>query len=387
MVKVRGGAARPVRGRARVDSRTKRLAARILPGEVAVIDHQDLDDVAVAALLERRVGAVLNAADSVTGRYPCGGPLMLLERGVPLVDCLGPSLLEAVREGETLEVAGDLVRSTRGVVGRGRRLSPDAVSRCLAASAGGQPGELARFLDNTLAWVEKERSFFLRPLPLPAELRQGCAGRHALVVVRGRHHREDLRAIAGYVREFRPLIIAVDGGADALRECGFLPDLIVGDMDSVSDQALLDVPAGRPVRVVHAYPGGRAPGLERLRALGLPALTLEAPGTSEDLALLLAYEMGAELIVAVGTHSSWVDFLDKGREGMASTFLARVKVGPRLVDARGVSILYQRRLRARHLWHLVAAALLPIAVAALLAPGARGLVMLWWMHLRVTTGL
>jgi uncharacterized membrane-anchored protein len=191
------------------------------------------------------------------------------------------------------------------------------------------------------------------PLPMP-DLPVDLTGRHALVVVRGFDYKEDLAHLRSYVREMRPVLIGVDGGADALLEVGLKPDVVIGDFDSVSTAALQ---AGAAL-VVHAYPGGQAPGAERLDDLGLPYEVLEAPGTSEDIAMLLAYEKGAELIVAVGTHASMVEFLDKGRQGMASTFLVRLKVGPLLMDAKGVSKLYESRVRKRDLMSFLLAAVL-----------------------------
>ena len=154
-----------------------------------------------------------------------------------------------------------------------------------------------------------------------------------LVVARGPGYKSDLRMVRPYIRDFRPVLVAVDGGADALREVGLAADMIVGDFDSVTDGALQ---SGAEL-VVHGYPGGGAPGAERLRRLGLEFHTVFAPGIGEDLALQLAYEKGATLIVAVGTHFNLVEFLERDRAGMASTFVTRLKVGESLVDAKGVS--------------------------------------------------
>ena len=170
-----------------------------------------------------------------------------------------------------------------------------------------------------------------------------------------------------YIAEVRPVLIAVDGGADALLEAGLKPDVIIGDFDSVSTAAL----RSRTELVVHAYPGGRAPGAERLDQLSLTYKVFEGTGTSEDMAMLLAFEKGAELIVAVGTHASMVEFLDKGRAGMASTFLVRLKVGPILVDAKGVNRLYQRRVRRRDLVFLVLSAMITMLVIVALSPALR----------------
>jgi uncharacterized membrane-anchored protein len=186
------------------------------------------------------------------------------------------------------------------------------------------------------------------------------SGQHALVVVRGEHYKDDLQLLRAYITDFRPTIIAVDGGADAILAMGIRPDVILGDMDSITDEALQ---SGARL-IVHAYArrSGEAPGLKRVEELGLKAETFAVPGTSEDAALLLAYENNAELIVAVGTHSNLEDFLDKGRAGMASTFLVRLKVGSRLVDARGVARLYQPKPPFAAYLALVMCAMFPVTI-------------------------
>jgi uncharacterized membrane-anchored protein len=177
--------------------------------------------------------------------------------------------------------------------------------------------------------------------------------------------------------EQRPLLVGVDGGADALLELGLKPDVIVGDFDSVSERAL----RSGAILVVHAYTDGRAPGAERLDTLGLEYVRFEAPGTSEDIAFLLADDHGAELLVAVGTHSSMVDFLDKGRSGMASTVLVRMMLGPKLVDAKGVSRLYQNQVRPRDLLLMVAAATLVFVVFVIISEPIRLLLRSLWVEL------
>jgi len=172
--------------------------------------------------------------------------------------------------------------------------------------------------------------------------------------------------------------VAVDGGADALLEAGYRPDVIVGDMDSVSDATLR---YGAEL-VCHAYRGGDAPGAARLEALGLGYHTIEAPGISEDVALLLAHDKGAELIVAVGTHLNLTEFLERNRRGMSSTFVTRLKVGEILVDAKGVSRLFSRRVG---LWPFVlfaVAGLMAVVVAILVSPTLRHLIELIGIRLR-----
>ncbi|MDQ4065800.1 MAG: putative cytokinetic ring protein SteA, partial [Actinomycetota bacterium] len=235
--------------------------------------------------------------------------------------------------------------------------------------------EIERFAENTIGYVRDERDVLIEAARLP-DVKTDFHGRHVLVVVRGYDYKEDLAALRSYIREVKPLFVAVDGGADALIDAGVKPDLIIGDMDSVTTEALL---SGAEL-VVHAYPGGDAPGLERVQALGVPAQVFEAPGTSEDIAMLLAYERGAELIVAVGTHSNLVEFMDKGRKGMASTFLTRLRVGPILVDAKGVSRIYRGRVRRGDLLMLVGAALMAMLVVIALSDVMRLQLEVWWVR-------
>lgn len=359
-----------VRGTARVDRKTKHLAGRLEKGDIAIIDHVDLDSTCARMLVERRPSVVVNAGSSISGRYPNTGPSILLGAGIPLVDGVGKEIMSAVREGETISIDGGAISRDGAVLASGKLLTPDDVSEMMEASRSNLGDELEKFVQNTLHFIEEEKFLILDPVEVP-EVRTQIRGRHALVVVRGEGFKEDLATIRSYLLDVRPALIGVDGGADALLEYGFTPDLIVGDMDSISDSALN---CGAEI-VVHAYGSGEheAPGLARVRSLGLDAKVFPIQGTSEDMAMLLAYEKGAELIVAVGTHSNLIDFLDKGRAGMASTFLTRLKVGSKLVDARGVSKLHRSMPNARALVVLVAAALAPAMAVAFQYPSVRTL--------------
>jgi len=349
-------------GPARIGRRTKALIERLRHGDVAVIDHVDLDRIAADSLVEAGVVAVLNAAPSCSGRYPNEGPLVLLRAGVVLIDGIGPQLMELIAEGDTVTVLDDVVMIRRVPIVSGVRQSVESIEAIHASSQAGLAHEFARFLENTAEYLETNRDLVTTDLVLP-DLGVDMAGRHALVVVRGSDHREDLALIkgSGYIRELRPVLIGVDGGADALLDAGLKPHIIVGDFDSVSEKALR---CGATL-ICHAYPDGEAPGAARLDALGLAHHQVRASGTSEDLALLLAHQSGSDLLVAVGTHTSMVDFLDKGRKGMASTLVTRMKVGSILVDAKGVSRLYQTNVRKRDLLVLVLAAV--VALVAVMA--------------------
>ena len=345
-------------GPARMDRRTKNLSKRLCPGDVAIIDHVDLDRVSADALIRRHVAAVVNVATSISGRYPNHGPQLLLEAGIPLVDDAGPDLFAKVREGAIVRLNGETLYAGEEVIAKGRLQTAESVAAAMAEAKASVATQLQAFVANTLEYMTREGDLLVDGITAP-ELRTRIENRHVLVVVRGYHHREDLATLRSYIREFKPLMIGVDGGADALLEAGYRPHIIVGDMDSVSDAGLR---CGAEL-VVHAYPDGRAPGLERVQRLGLPAVLLPGPGTSEDIALLMADEKGASLIVAVGTHFSLDEFLDKDRPGSSSTILTRLRVGGgKLVDAKGVSRLYRSRIS-----NLTLAVMLLVGLSALFA--------------------
>jgi uncharacterized membrane-anchored protein len=369
-------------GTARLDKRTKDLVKRLGPNDVAIIDHLDMDRVSAEVLLETGVEVVVNAAPSISGVYPNVGPLLLVRGGVVVIDHVGAAIFDRVREGDVVEVVGSDVLLDGEVVASGTRLSTAAVEAAMEQARSGLGLQLDMFARNTLEYLEKERELLVEGAGAPA-VRTEMAGRQVLVVVRGYDYKEDLRALKPYIRDVRPVLIGVDGGADAILEAGFKPDVIVGDMDSVSDDALR---SGGEI-VVHAYADGRAPGLARVEALGLKATTWALNATSEDLALLLPYELGADLIVAVGTHANLVEFLDKGRKGMASTFLVRLKVGPKLVDAKGVNKLYRSSVRPLDLMLLTGAALVTVSVAIMISSPARTFVALLLLKLRAWLGL
>lgn len=352
-----------VSGVARLDRRTKELTKRLQPGDIAIIDHGDLDRVSVDALIARQVAAVVNTAPSISGRYPNLGPERLLTAGIPLVDDVGPDLFTKVTEGMTVRLEGETLYLGGQAVAKGTLQTPESVAAAMIEARAGLAEQVAAFAANTIEYVQRDLDLLLDNIGL-LNLKTRLDGRHVLVVARGYHYREDLTALRSYMREFKPVKIGVDGGADALLDAGYRPDLIVGDMDSVSDAVL---GCGAEI-VVHAYPDGQAPGLARVQALRLDCVLCRAVGTSEDVAMLIADSRGANVIVAVGTRFSLEEFLDKGRPGMGSTFLTRLRVGGKLVDAKGVSRLYRPRVSGWALATLVAAALLSVLIALMVTP-------------------
>ena len=353
----------------RVDRRTKDLTKRLQPGEIAVIDHADLDRVSAEALIACRPAAVVNAATSITGRYPNVGPQLLVDAGIPLLDHAGAEVM-SLQEGTIAHLDDAELRVGAHVVATGELLTTESVAAAMAAAREGMSQQIERFAENTLEFMRREKDLLFDGVGVP-DIRTDLDGRHALIVVRGYHYKEDLEILSHYIREYRPVVIGVDGGADALLEARVRPHLIVGDMDSVSDAALR---CGAEI-IVHAYRDGHAPGLERVRGLGIEPVVFPATGTSEDVAMLLADDKGATLIVAVGTHATLDEFLDKGRSGMASTFLTRLRVGSKLVDAKGVSRLYRQRISGWSVLLMLVAGILAVGVALWATDGGRALLL------------
>ncbi len=351
-----------VTGRAKVGKRTKDLTKRLEPGDIAVIDHADIDRVAADGLIDAGVVAVVNAARSITGRYPNGGPMRLVRAGVLLIDDAGAEVMDAELEGRVVTLVAGALHVDGEEVAHGSVLQVEEIERRMEEARAGIGHELQRFAENTLEYVRREADLVFAPITLP-KLRTRFAGRHALVVVRGLDYKADLGMLRSYIREYQPVLIGVDGGADALLDVGLKPDIILGDFDSVSARAM-EVGAEH---VHHVHPDGRNPGFDELQQFGKPYEEFVVEGTSEDAAMLLAYEGGAKLIVAVGTHDTMVEFLDKGRAGMSSTFLTRLRLGPMLVDAKGVARLYEPTVRRTDLLLLVAAALVVMLVITLVS--------------------
>jgi uncharacterized membrane-anchored protein len=375
--------ARECTGRVRPGKRTKLLTKTLEPGDIALIDHRDIDRVSGEELVRRRVSCVLNAAASSTGEYPNVGPNLIVAAGVHLVDFPADvDLFEAFKDGETITVRGGEVLRDGEVVARGEVQTSELVA-AKYETAKAQVGQaLERFAENTMQHIRQESELLSGKLDLP-ELDTIFRDRPVLVVVRGVGHQRDLKALRTYIRDEKPLLLGVDGGADALIDEGYRPDMIVGDMDSAGDRVL---GCGAEL-IVHAYTDGRAPGRERLERLGVPFKVVAAAGTSEDIAMLMAAEEGASLIVTVGAHFNLVEFLDKNRKGMASTFLTRVRIGEILIDAKGVSRLYRPRPSTDAIGGVLAAGLLALVVVVLATPSLKNVLDLVWLKLKVTLGI
>jgi uncharacterized membrane-anchored protein len=371
-----------IEGTARLGERTKHLVKRLRPGDVAVIDHVDIDRIAAEELIEAGVVAVLNAAPSSSGRYPNAGPLMLARAGIALVDAPAAKLFEQLKDGDRVRIAGGTIYVGAEEAAQGRRLRVAELEREMQEHRQRIDEALGEFAENTVAHVREETDLLTGNIAFPPT-RASFRDRHVLIVVRGDRHRRDLKALRAYIRDVRPLIVAVDGGADGILEAGLKPDMILGDMDSASDIALR---CGAEL-IVHAYLDGRAPGRERLLDAGLGHQVIPAAGTSEDVAMLMAYEKGATLIVSVGAHFNLVEFLDRKRGGMSSTFLTRLKIGERLVDAKGVSRLYNPSSALAPLAFFMVAFLILLTILVITSPALNDVWELVWLKIRIWLGI
>jgi uncharacterized membrane-anchored protein len=393
--------AHTVSGPVRSGRRTKVLVKSLQRGEIALIDHLDIDRVSAEELIAAGVAAVLNCSPSSSGSYPNLGPQLLVEAGILLLDLPDDSPFEVLSDGEVVMVvvAGG---QDGGLAGNGGATAAPQQAEVLRAGqllAKGQVLDLVRvcaetearrrdvsealerFAHNTIEHMREERELLAGRIELP-RFRTDFRDRSTLVVVRGVGHQRDLRALRPFIRDMRPLIIAVDGGAEALLEEGIEPSMIVGDMDSAGEAALR---SGAEL-VVHSYADGHAPGRRRLEQLGLPFQLVAAPGTSQDVALLIAAEKGARLIVSVGSQFNLVEFLDRNRKGMSSTFLTRLRVGEILVDAKGVSRLYRPQPGLTPLLVVIAAGLVALIAVILMTPALRDLANLVWLKLQLLLG-
>lgn len=369
-----------MQGRVRLGKRTKELATVLKPREIAVISHENLDTVGAAGLIEAGVLAVINARSSLTCRYPNLGPQMLRDQQIPLLDNVGEGIFDLLQDQDLVEIQGRKVLFQGKVIAVGTLVTDHVIKERHRLAERNLPRELDRFVTNTLDYALREKDLFLGDIPFP-RIKRELRGKTVIVVVRGIGYREDLKVLGPFIQEAKPIMLGVDGGADALLASGYRPHIIVGDMDSVSDRALR---SGAQL-IAHAYADGQCPGQERLVRLGVPYDLVPAPGTSEDLALLLAHDQGADLIVLVGSHSNMIDFLEKGRPGMASTFLTRLKIGPILLDAKKVSELYRPSTPLKAL-PVVLAALIPILLFVALASPWRHYLRLLWLQLRLIAG-
>ena len=358
-----------VSGPARLDRRTRNIVRRINPGDIAIIDHVDIDRHAALSLVEAEVAAVVNIAPSISGRYPNLGPELLVEAGIVLLDDVGAEVFQAVNDGDTVRIDGDTIYRDDDVIGSGVRQTEESVAEAMEQAKDGMASQLEAFSANAIEHLRRERGLLLEGEGVPS-VSTPIQGRQVVVVLHEFDYAKDLKALKTFIRENKPVLIGVNAGADALLEAGHRPDLVVTDADEITEKALR---CGAEV-VAHAGSDGRVRGAERLERLGVIHAVFTTGGTAEDAAILLAHAHDARLIVMVGSHATLNEFLDKGRSGMASSFLTRAAVGSTLVDAKAVARLYEHRIRT---WVVLLVLLVGIAaVAAAIATTPVG--QDWW---------
>ncbi len=372
-------------GTLRVDRRTGNLLRRLQPGDIAVLDHLDLDRSTAEALLDHGVRAVVNASPFISGRYPNLGPEALASAGVTLVEGVGTDVFTSLKEGQPARVLDGHLYVGNAIVATGRTLTADDITAQMDSARGGLSTQLQSFTHNTTEFLRREQALLLHGQGVP-RLTSKVYGRPVVVVVQGYDYRADLNRLRRFIKEQRPVLIGVDSGADAILEAGLKPNVVVagqnafehtgstGQRRPVSDQALR---AATEV-VIHSDESGRVVGAERVEKLGIRPKSISSGGTTEDVALLMADIRGASLIITVGTHATLDEFLDRQRAGLASTFLTRLRVGNKLVDAKGVPELYAGRVRLWHLLFLLLAGLLALAIAVGTTPVGQD----WWDSLR-----
>jgi len=371
-----------ISGTAQLGKRTKHLVKRLKPGDIAIIDHEDIDRVSADSLVACGVKAVVNAARSISGKYPNIGPSILVDAGILLLDEAGDSVFEMLEDGQPIVIDGETVFLEEEPIAYGTVLDSAKIAQRLEAAEDTLDEQMEQFITNTMEYMDKQKGELIYD-PWVPPVRTEIRKKQALVVARGYDYIQDLKTLRPYIHEMHPVLIGVDGGADSLLEFGLKPDIIIGDMDSVSDKALL---CGAEI-IAHAYEDGTVTASEHMDELGLDYIRWPLSATSEDLALLLAWVKKADLIVALGTHSNLVEYLDKGRSGMASSFIVRLKVGTKLVDAKGVSKLYRAAPPAWQILAVVLAFLMVLIVVILASPSLREIFTVIWLNLRFWLGI
>ena len=320
-------------GRVKKDKKTKKLRGRLLPGDIAVLSHLDLDRTATQMLISRRIKAVLNDQDYISGRFPNQAPLSLIKSDIPLF-IISKEIRNKIKENDIVEIKDNKILTNNQILGTVEYFSFEKALQKNKLAYKNYNIQLDKFIDNTIKYMTDEKTKILNSPYFEGVL--DFENKYILVIVRGAEYKRDLHSLLTFIKKKEPVILAVDGAADGCLSLGILPDIIIGDMDSVSKQGLL---CGAKL-IVHAYPDGSSPGLKRLKKLGLSAQQFSFCGTSEDIALLLADQLAQEKIFMIGSHTGMIEFLEKGRPGMGSTLLTRIKVNQKLVDLKGINLIF-----------------------------------------------
>lgn len=356
-----------VAGIARVDRNTRRLLGRVGPGDIVVLDETDLDRHTADRLVEAGIVAVINTSPSISGRYPNLGPEVLVANGIVLMDTVSSDAFGKIKDGSKIRIDEGIVYADRltkkepEILVEGIEFDESAIADRMIEARNGLADHLDAFAGNTTEFVRTESALLIDGIGVP-EIELELRNRHVVVVADGSGHLEELQRLKPFIKEYAPILIGVGRGADTLRKLKYTPDLIVGDPDEISTEALR---SGAEM-ILPADTDGHAKGLERIQDLGIGATTFPSSGSPADLALMLADHHGASLIVLAGAPASLEDFFDRGRrDSNPATFLTRLKVGAKLVDAKAVSTLYRHRSSGAALALVVLAALIAVVVVIL----------------------
>lgn len=361
-----------VSGTARVDRDMDRLLRRIGPGDIVVIDALDLDRITADAFVDAQVAAVVNASPSISGRYPNLGPEVLVANGIVLIDETGPDIFKKVKDGAKIRLHDGGVYTGDRRIGLGHERTDLEIHDLMLEAKSGLVAHLEAFAGNTIEFIRSESPLLIDGMGIP-DIDVDLHRRHVVVVAEGAYAADDLKALKPFIKEYQPVLVGVGAGADVLRKAGYRPALIVGDPDAMSVEVLR---SGAQV-VLPADADGHAKGLERIQDLGVGAMTFPAAGSAADLALLLCDHHGASLIVTAGHTASIEEFFDRTRQhSNPSTFLTRLKVGEKLVDAKAVATLYRSRISGGAIALLVLAVLVAV-IAALWVSRADATVLQW----------
>src|ERR1700759_178237 len=369
-------------GTARVDKNIDRLLRRVCPGDIVVLDVLDLDRITADALVEAHIAAVVNASPSVSGRYPNLGPEVLVNNGVTLIDETGPDIFKKVKDGAKIRLhEGGVYSGDRRLV-RGTERTDHDIADLMREAKSGLAAHLEAFAGNTIEFIKSESPLLIDGIGIP-DIDVDLRRRHVVIVADEPSATEDLRSLKPFIKEYQPVLIGVGSGADTLRKGGYRPQIIVGDPDQISTDALK---CGAQV-VLPADADGHAPGLERIQDLGVGAMTFPAAGSATDLALLLADQHGAGLLVTAGHTANIETFFDRTRtQSTPSTFLTRLRVGEKVVDARAVSTLYRNHISAGAAARLSLCVVM-VVIVALWVSRTDGVVLHWvtdyWNHVSV----
>jgi uncharacterized membrane-anchored protein len=376
-------ASRPgVIGTARVDRDIERLLRRVRPGDIAVLDVLDLDRITADALVDAEIAAVINASQSVSGRYPNQGPEVLVANGVTLIDETGPDVFKKIKDGAKVRLHNGGVYSGDRRLIRGTERTDEEITDMMQEAKSGLVAHLEAFAGNTIEFIRSESPLLIDGIGIPdvdIELRR----RHVVVVADEEDATDDLKRLKPFIKEYQPVLIGVNSGADVLLKAGYRPQLIVGDPSNLSAEVLK---SGAQV-VLPADADGHAPGLERIQDLGVGAMTFPAAGSPADLALLLADHHGASLLVIAGQRANIETFFDRTRQDSnPSTFLTRLRVGEKVVDAKAVATLYHNRISGGAIALLILTMLIAV-IAALWVSRTDTLVLHWaveyWNHFSI----